>query len=80
MFFHTKSMGVRRLSIILAIIAGCYLVATAHTPIYAGEGRLYWNLFNMALLFSAGFVAAWLTVRIIAWIIEGFIRDRTGGL
>ncbi len=76
MLFRTKSIGVRRLSIILVLIAGCYLVHTAHTPIYDGANKLYWNLLSIVLLFVVGFAAAWFTVRIIACIVEGFINDR----
>lgn len=77
MFFHTKSLGVRRLSIILGVIAGCCFAATQHSPVYVGDNKLYWNLLNIALLFAIGFIAAWLSVRIIAWIIAGFTHDHS---
>lgn len=77
MLFRTNSIGVRRLSLILGIIAGCFIMLTQHTPITSGENRISWNLLNMALLFAAGFIAAWGTVHVIAWIIVGFILDRS---
>jgi hypothetical protein len=77
MLFRTNAIGVRRLSLILGLIAGCYFVFTEHTPIFDGANKLYWTLLNMAILFAVGFSTIWLTVRIIAWIVDGFLNDRT---
>ncbi len=77
MFFHTNLVGVRRLSLILGFIAGFYFMIKQHTPIYEGEYKLYWNLLSMAILFAVGFFATWLVVRIIAWIVAGFVHDRS---
>lgn len=76
MFFRTNSIGVHRLSVILGIIAGCFLVFTQHTPIYYGDNKVFWNLLNIALIFGTGFIGAWFFVRIIAWIIAGFVHDQ----
>ncbi len=77
MFFNTKSVGIRRLSLILGLISGVYFMITQHTPIYEGEYKLYWNLLSMVILFAIGFFATWLVVRTFAWIISGFIHDRS---
>ena len=77
MFINTKSVGVRRLSLILGLISGIIFIITQHTPIYEGQYKLYWNLLNMAILFVVGFFAAWTAVRIIAWIVIGFMHDRS---
>ena len=49
MFINTKSVGVRRLSLILGLISGIIFIITQHTPIYEGQYKLYWNLLNMAI-------------------------------
>lgn len=73
---RTRSVGVRRLSLILGLISGTYFMVTQHTPI-VGENTVSLNLLNMAILFAVGFVATWLIVRVIAWVIEGFVQDRS---
>lgn len=75
MFINTKSVGVRRLSLILGLISGIFFVITQHTPIFEGQYKLYWNLLNMAILFVVGFFVTWTAVRIIAWIVTGFVHD-----
>lgn len=83
MFFSTKSKGAKRLSLILGIISGCYFTIYQHVPTTSDSGERWstigLNLANMAILFAVGFVAAWTVVRVIAWIIEGFLCDRKQG-
>ena len=83
MFFSTKSKGVKRLSLILGVISGGYFAVSQHTPvIYETDTKWYTigiNLANMALLFVVGFVVVWTIVRVIAWVIEGFLSDRKQG-
>ena len=50
-------------------------MVTQHAPI-VGENKVSLNLLNMAILFVVGFIATWLIVRVIAWIIDGFVQDR----
>lgn len=83
MIFKTNSKGVRRLSLIIGIVAGLYHLYTKEEPFgppsqIPGEPwtNLFINLSNIALEFALYFIAAWLIVRVIAWIIEGFINDR----
>ncbi len=76
MFFHTNSVGVRRLSFILGLISGFFFIAKFHIPI-VGDDKLWVNLFSMAVLFAVGFFATWLVIRIISWIIAGFNHDRS---
>ena len=83
MIFKTKSTGVRRLSLILGILAGFYRLYAREEPFgppsqIPGQpwSNLTINLSNLALEFALFFIPVWLTVRIIAWIVEGFISDR----
>ena len=80
MLFRTNSIGVRRLSFIIGLISGCFLVFTGHKPEPQGQVPVWHtvgiNLINIAILFAVGFIAAWIAVRVVAWIIEGFINDR----
>jgi hypothetical protein len=83
MFLSTKLLGVRRLSLIIGISAGLYPLFTREEPFgppaqTPGEPwtNLFINLSNLALEFALYFISAWLIVRIIAWIIEGFMKDR----
>jgi hypothetical protein len=59
MFFNTKSVGVRRLSLILGLISGFFFIGKYHTPI-VGNDKLWVNLADMGLLFAVGFFATWL--------------------
>lgn len=83
MFLSTKLHGVRRLSLIIGISAGFYHLYTREEPFgppsqIPGEPwtNLFINLSNLALEFASFFIPAWIIVRVIAWIIEGFINDR----
>jgi len=86
MFFSTKSIGVRRLSVILGLVAGfCFIIALHEPTHYGAPGETpaqHWhiigiNILNMTLLFAVGFIAAWFVVRVIAWVIAGFALDHS---
>jgi hypothetical protein len=80
MFLSTKSCGVRRLSLILGIVAAGYFVVVRH-PITNWQGPtqstqyLIYNVVDMAVGGVASFAIAWATVRILAWIVAGFLDD-----
>lgn len=83
MFFRTKSITVRRLSLILGLTAGFYRLYTRDEPFgppaqTPGQPwhNAFINLSNLALEFAIYFIVAWTVVRVIAWIVEGFINDR----
>lgn len=77
----TKSSGVRRLSVVVGIIAACWYVVVGE-PMTNHEGPshqwqyLLFNLIRIAVGGGACFFVAWASVRIIAWIAAGFVEDR----
>ncbi|GEM_PF-4792035 len=82
-FLQTKSQGVRRLSLVLGVLAGGFHVVTKNEP-YGPPSQIPdapWqnlsiNLLNLFIEFALYFIAAWVAVRVVAWVIDGFIADR----
>ena len=81
MIWSTQSVGVKRLSLVAGIGAALYYFVTlnqpygppAQTPGHPWQ-NLTINLSNLALESGLYFLAAWLTVRVVAWVIAGFAR------
>jgi hypothetical protein len=75
----TKYRGVRRLSLAIAILAAMNSVYHGRwKPRYPGlidESPTAILVKNMALA-AIWFCAAWIAVRAIAWVIDGFVLDR----
>ena len=77
-----KSAGVRRLSLAAGVLAAIYHLATlneplgppAQTPGHPWQ-NLVINLSNYAIEAALYFLAAWGIVRVLAWIVAGFISD-----
>lgn len=73
-----KSVGVSRLSLIVGIAGGIY-AASLVAPVTANNGpAVKYALLNIGQLAAAGvvgFMACWGSVRIIAWIVRGFMHD-----
>ncbi len=83
MFLSTHSNGVRRLSLVAGLAAAGYYFATLSQPYgppAQDPGRPWHNLFinltNLAIEAGLYFLAAWLVVRIVAWVVAGFSSDR----
>src|ERR1700722_5712359 len=85
MFLATKSVGVRRLSLLFGFVGavtGASFVTVEHvTPdLKAFETEIVaQNIVNMLLYPAIGFFAAWALVRTVAWIVAGFKQDGRGG-
>ena len=80
MILSTKSPGVRRLSLVLGFVAGgCYIIL--RHPVTNNEGpsqALKYAVYNLADILIVGtivFFLAWAAVRIVAWIVAGFLND-----
>jgi hypothetical protein len=77
-----KSAGVTRLSLVAGLLAVIYHLATlnepfgppAQTPGHPWQNLLV-NLSEYALEAVLYFLVAWGSVRIIAWIVAGFVSD-----
>jgi hypothetical protein len=83
MLISTRSVGVRRLSGTAGTVAAIYRVVTLNHPFgppaqTPGQPiqNLFINLTNLVLECALYFLAAWLVVRVCAWVIDGFILDR----
>ena len=81
MIWSTRSTGVRRLSLVAGIVAALYYLVTlnepygppAQTPGHPWQ-NLAINLGNLAVESGLYFLSAWLVVRVIAWVVAGFIE------
>ena len=80
-FWSTQSKGVKRLSLVAGLTAAIYYFITLNEPYgppAQTPGHPWQNLaINLAnLLLEAGlyFLGAWFVVRIIAWVIDGFMH------
>ena len=79
MFWSTQSLGVKRLSLVAGVAAVVYYFATfnepygppAQTPGHPWQ-NLAINFGNYAFVAALYFVAAWLVVRVVAWVVAGF--------
>jgi hypothetical protein len=84
MIWSTQSLGVKRLSFVAGIAAAIYYFVTlnqpngppAQTPGHPWQ-NLAINLGNLALEAGLYFLAAWLVVRVIAWVVAGFTTKQT---
>ena len=83
MFLATNSKGVRRLSLVVGIVAAGYYLVTLNQPYgppAQAPGRPWHNLLiNLTdLSIGAGlyFLGAWASVRTVAWIVAGFVTHR----
>lgn len=81
MIWSSQSKGVKRLSLIAGLSAAIYYAVTldqpngppAQTPGHPWE-NLAINFGNLALEAGLYFLGAWLAVRVIAWVVEGFMH------
>jgi hypothetical protein len=71
-----KSEGTRRLSILVGIVSSVVLilmVGTQVSPIGPAE-----DLLRVLLLGVLGYFVGWGAVRLVAWVVEGFRKDKKG--
>lgn len=75
-FLSTTSVGVRRLSLTLGIIAAVYRFMNpgVYDNLYYDTPAHFLGITLMCLFY---FLGAWILVRLIAWIAAGFISDWT---
>jgi len=84
MIWSTKSLGVKRLSLVAGVAAAIYYFVTlsqpngppAQSPGHPWQ-NLAINLGNLALEAGLYFLAAWFVVRVIAWVVAGFTKKQT---
>src|SRR3990167_3540764 len=83
MIWSTQSKGVRRLSLVAGIAAELYYFITLNQPHGPPAQKLAhpWqnpaiNLANLAVEGGLYFLVAWLVVRVIGWVVAGFITKR----
>jgi hypothetical protein len=70
-FLSTRSIGTRRLSLVCGVAAaGFGFVDTAYT-----HGNPYVTWTQLGLVCGLYFICAWALIRVIAWIVAGFIAD-----
>ena len=82
--WSTQSKGVRRLSLVAGLAAGVYHLITLNQP-YGPPAQapghpwqnLAINLSNLALECGLYFLAAWFIVRVIGWVVAGFVSKHT---
>ena len=79
MIWSTQSKGVRRLSLVTGFVAALYYFITLnqpHGPPAQTPGLPWQNLAinagNLVLESGLYFLAAWLAVRVLAWMVAGF--------
>src|ERR1700676_5289223 len=76
----THSIGVRRLSLIAGVVGCAYAISHPGQNIlwdFIADRPSTWKALTATLLYWVGaFVACWLIVRIAAWIVSGFLKDR----
>jgi hypothetical protein len=71
-FLSTESVGVRRLSLAAGIVSALYELGYCY--MHPPEGQ--WGFWaSVALLCSFYFLCAWVPIRIVAWIVSGFVSD-----
>ena len=84
--FRKNSIGVYRLSLVVGAVAGFYRLSGGgaypyHMPqtplVTQTDGYSQWycrfvNLNNLFFEFAIYFIAAWLLIQVIAWVVEGF--------
>ena len=82
-FLRTQSVGVRRLSLVAGVIAVVYHLVTLDQPFGPPAQdpshpfrNVVINIGNLALEGALLFALAWASVRIIAWVVEGFLQGR----
>jgi hypothetical protein len=83
MIWFTKSVGVKRLSLVAGFAAAIYYFVTlsqpygppAQTPGHPWE-NLFINFANLAFEAGLCFLAAWVAVRVVAWVLAGFTKGR----
>lgn len=81
MIWSTRYKGVKRLSLVAGLMAVVYYFVTldqpygppAQTPGQPWE-NLAINLSNLAIEAGLYFLVAWLVVRVVAWVVDGFIH------
>ena len=77
-----KSKGVQRLTLVLGSIAAVYFGSVVRQPIMnhgdASQALTYafYNLVDIALRSGLAFFASWAAIRVIVWVVEGFLADR----
>jgi hypothetical protein len=69
-FLATTSSGVSRLSLACGVIALIWVLSILRMADYGGG---YWWL--LALICLVSFLCPWGAVRVLAWIIAGFVSD-----
>ena len=81
MIWSTESLGVKRLSLVAGIAAALYYFVTLSQPAGPPEQspghpwqNFAINVGNLALEAGLYFLAAWLVVRVIAWVVAGFTK------
>jgi hypothetical protein len=69
-FLSTTSSGVRRLSVACGVVAMIWVLSILRMADYK-DG--YWWL--LALICLSSFLCPWAAVRVVAWIVAGFVSD-----
>jgi len=87
MFLSTRSVFVRRLSLVIGFLAAVYrFIALEKSWSIVGPPAqdaahpaqtIMKNLANIFIECGLFFLAAWASVRIVAWVIAGLSSDRT---
>jgi len=77
-FLSTESQGVKRLSLALAVVSALYGMVThgPRTYQYLPPNPIWWEITFRTVVGILWFLAAWIPVRLIAWIVSGFRADR----
>jgi hypothetical protein len=76
----TKSCGVRRLGVVLGLVAAAYSVLNGH-PILKWQGRSIllryttYRSFDAIAIAVLWFFGVWLFIRVMAWAGNGFLED-----
>jgi hypothetical protein len=76
MFLSTQSVGVRRVSLVLGLVAAVYRFMNPglYDNLYYDSPEHFVGIVLTCLLY---FLCAWVPIRVIAWIVSGFLSDRT---
>jgi hypothetical protein len=73
-FLSTESVGVRRLSLVCGIMAA---IVGFLNPNYPWKRFEDWGtVLATAIVCAAYFLAAWVPIRVVDWIVAGFRADR----
>jgi hypothetical protein len=76
MFLSTKSTGVRRLSLLAGLIGTGYRVVQPWGAFGPPSHNAWVNVANILIEAAFYFLVPWLAIRVVAWVVQGFVEDR----